>query len=75
MSDLKIAVIVADSDEYVPFAKAVEKGDFEEYSFLGRKGHKFTVKTQKGSATVYSLHCGIGMVNAAAAAALFSSFL
>ena len=73
MSDLKIAVIVADSDEYVPFAKAVEKGEFEEYSFLGRKGHKFTVKTQKGSATVYSLLCGIGMVNAAAAAAHFAT--
>lgn len=73
MSDLKIAVIVADSDEYVPFAKAVEKSEFEEYSFLGRKGHKFSVKTEKGSATVYSLLCGIGMVNAAAAAAHFAT--
>ena len=73
MSNLKIAVIVADSDEYLPFAERVEKGEYENYSFLGRKGHKFTVNTEKGRAEVYSLHCGIGMVNAAAAAAHFAT--
>lgn len=73
MKDLKIAVIVADADEYKPLAEAIEKGEYEEYSFLGRKGHKFTVKTKNGSATVYSILCGIGMVNAAAAAAHFST--
>ncbi len=73
MKDLKIAIIVADVDEYKPLALRIEKGEFEEYSFLGRKGHKFTVKTEKGVATVYSLLCGIGMINAAAAAAHFKT--
>ncbi len=69
MRDLKIAIIVADVDEYKPLALRIEKGEYEEYSFLGRKGHKFNV----GNATVYSLLCGIGMVNAAAAAAHFKT--
>ncbi len=69
MRDLKIAIIVADVDEYKPLAQRIEKGEYEEYSFLGRKGHKFNI----GNSTVYSLLCGIGMVNAAAAAAHFKT--
>lgn len=73
MKNLKIAVIVADVDEYKPLAERIEKGNFEKYSFLGRTGHKFSVTAQNGKATVYSLLCGIGMVNAAAAAAHFKT--
>lgn len=68
MKELKIGIVVADIDEYLPFAKTIEKGEFEEYSFLGRKGHKFTVKTDNGIANVVSILCGIGKVNATAAA-------
>ncbi len=71
MSNLKIAIIVADKDEYKPLAECIENGEYEEYSFLGRKGHKFNISTDKGKADVYSLLCGIGMINAAAAAAHF----
>ena len=71
MKNFKIAVIVADVDEYKPLAERIEKGGYEEYSFLGRRGHKFTVKTENGSATVCTLLCGIGMINAAAAASHF----
>ncbi len=73
MKDFKIAIIVADVDEYKPLAERIEQGDYEDYSFLGRKGHKFSVKTDNGSAIVYSLLCGIGMINAAAAAAHFET--
>ncbi len=73
MKDLKIAVIVADADEYKPLAERIEKGEYENYSFLGRIGHKFSVETEQGKASVYTLLCGIGMVNAAAAAAHFET--
>lgn len=68
MKELKIGIVVADIDEYKPLAKRIENGKFEKYSFLSRIGHKFSVKTENGNATVISLLCGIGKVNAAAAA-------
>lgn len=71
MKYLKIGIIVADMDEYKPLAERVEKGEYEEYSFLGRKGHKFTISAKEGKAQVYSIFCGIGKVNAATAAAHF----
>ena len=67
MKELKIGIVVADIDEYLPFEQSIEKGEFVTYSFLGRKGHKFSVKTEKGVANVISLLCGIGKVNATAA--------
>lgn len=68
MNKLKIGIIVADVDEYKPFSAEIEKGEFESYSFLGRTGHKFCVSTNGGVANVISILCGIGKVNAAAAA-------
>lgn len=62
---MKIGIIVADSDEYKPLEAIIEKGEFSNYSFLGRKGHSFSV----ANCEVVSLLCGIGKVNAAAAAA------
>lgn len=71
MNELKIGVIVADTDEYKPFAQRVEQDDFKQHTYLSRIGHEFTVFTENGTATVYSLLCGIGKVNAAVAAAHF----
>ncbi len=68
MKELKIGIIVADIDEYKPFARSIENGEFKKYSVLNRIGHEFTVKTQDKTARVISLLCGIGKVNAAAAA-------
>lgn len=64
---MKIGIIVADVDEYKPLADFIEKNEFSRYSFLGRLGHKFSV----GKTEVISILCGIGKVNAAAAAAHF----
>ncbi len=64
---MKIGIIVADIDEYKPLAEFIEQNDFSEYSFLGRKGHRFFI----GNTEVLSLLCGIGKVNAAAATAHF----
>lgn len=66
--NLKIGIIVADVDEYKPFAEFIEKGKYEDFSFLKRQGHKFTIETNKGEAEVISVLCGIGKVNATAAA-------
>ena len=68
MKDLKIGIVVADVEEYEPFAARIEKGEYEKYSFLGRKGHKFTVTTGMGRAEVISVLSGIGKVNATAVA-------
>lgn len=64
MSNLKIGIVVADSDEYAPLEEYIKKGEYSDYSFLGRKGHKFTVSKVE----VISILCGIGKVNATAAA-------
>ena len=36
MSEFKIGIIVADVDEYVPLAKRIESGEYEEYSYLSQ---------------------------------------
>ncbi len=68
MAEIKIGIIVADIDEYKPFGDRVEAGSFKKYSVLGRTGHCFTISTDMGKAEVVSVLCGIGKVNAAAAA-------
>lgn len=68
MDKLKIGIIIADIDEYKPFAETIEKGEFSHYSFLSRKGHQFEITKGDKKADVISILCGIGKVNAAAAA-------
>ena len=67
MKNIKIGIVVADCDEYKPLANIIEEGEYADYSFLGRTGHKFTINTENGKAEVISILCGIGKVNAAAA--------
>ena len=66
--NLKIGIVVADIDEYKPFAAYIEKGEYETFNFLRRQGHKFTVEKKCKKADVISILCGIGKVNATAAA-------
>lgn len=68
MKEVKVGIIVADADEYEPFAQTIEKGEYCDYSFLRRRAHKFSIETEKGKANVISILCGIGKVNAAACA-------
>lgn len=67
----KIGIIVADSDEYKPLFSYISNKNFEEYSFLGRMGHKFFIEGENTRAEVISILCGIGKVNAAAIATHF----
>lgn len=67
MENLKIGIVVADVDEYKPFAAYIEKGEHETFTFMRRQGHKFSVESNGKRAEIISLLCGIGKVNAAAA--------
>lgn len=60
----KIGLIVADTDEFSPLAKIIKQGNYSEDAFLKRKILKFV----SGNAEIIAIHCGIGKVNAAAAA-------
>lgn len=63
----KIGIIVADDDEFKPLADTVTRGEFSESFFLKRRILNF----KTGNADVFAILCGIGKVNAAAAAAHF----
>lgn len=69
MKEVKIGIVVADTDEYRPLEDFIKSGEYSEYKFLGRLGHKFYVATENGRAEVISILCGIGKVNAAAVTA------
>jgi adenosylhomocysteine nucleosidase len=58
----KIGIIVADDGEYTPLTEKLENS--ENVGFFGRECRIFKI----GDNTVYALLCGIGNVNAAAAA-------
>ncbi len=64
MENLKIGIVIADDMEYAPFAQM----GGEEAPYFGRAGHKFTFKNESREITLWSVYCGIGKVNAAAAA-------
>ena len=68
MNNLKIGIVVADGDEYKALAEYIEAGCYETYNFLGRTGHSFTLPSSNGEVKVISILCGIGKVNATAAA-------
>ena len=68
MKKIKIGIVVADIEEYKPLKEYAESKEYTDYSFLGRQGHSFKVKTENATAEVVSILSGIGKVNATAAA-------
>ena len=65
---LKIGYIVADEDEYAPLRIAAGKYSAKRCDFYSREGHLFAFEKDGKTITVHSILCGIGMVNASAAA-------
>lgn len=61
----KIGIIVADADEFAPLEERIKKSEYTEKAFLKRKILEFNMQGIEISAVL----CGIGKVNAAAAAA------
>ena len=64
MKTLKIGIVIADDMEYAPF---MNMGG-EEKPYFGRAGHSFVFEKEDKRIEVRSVYCGIGKVNAAAAA-------
>ena len=64
MEKIKIGIVIADIDEYLPLEKKMDILGGTPIKIAGRRAHKFTV----GNTDVTSVLCGIGKVNAAVAA-------
>ncbi len=64
MSNLRIGVIVADIDEYLPFVEDVKEYNPKKYPYFNRDAISFNIKGNE----VICINCGIGKVNAATAA-------
>ncbi len=60
----KIGVVIADRDEYLPLKGAAADFGVKPFDVIGREGIKFDFCGSE----VYCINCGIGKVNAAAAA-------
>ncbi len=67
-NELKIGYIVADEDEYAPLRELTVSLSAKRADFYKREGHIFSFEKGGKKITVHSVLCGIGMVNAAAAA-------
>lgn len=65
---LKVGIIIADEDEYAPLRKRVEELSAYRDDFYKREGHSFSFFEDGKTIKVHTVLCGIGMVNAAAAA-------
>lgn len=72
-NELKIGYIVADEDEYAPLRDMAEELSAKRSDFYKREGHIFSFFKEDRKITVHSVLCGIGMVNAAAAAVFLSA--
>ena len=64
----KIAIIIADIDEYKNLYSLLPKNT-EKTDVFGMESHKFVIKNVNGDLSVQTVCCGIGKVNAAVAGA------
>lgn len=65
----KIGLIIADESEYIMIRKKAEECGAERFDFFSREGHRFELSGYE----LYTVLCGVGMVNAAAAATYFAT--
>jgi len=68
MGNLKIGVVVADVEEYKPLCELWAKSEIPSKMEIERDNNSYLLKTESGEAEVLCINCGIGKVNAAAAA-------
>lgn len=68
METLKIGVVVADVEEYKPLCELWAESELPAKMKIARDNNSYLLKTEKGEAEVLCINCGIGKVNAAAAA-------
>lgn len=65
---LKIGVVIADLDEYKPIYTYAQKYNAEDIFIANRQGHLFNIEIEGKQIQIKTILCGIGKVNAAAAA-------
>lgn len=70
---LKIGYVVADEDEYAPLRSVADEYSAKRSDFFTREGHLFTLEKDGKTIEIHSILCGIGMVNAAAAATFLAN--
>lgn len=68
MKRLKIGVVVADVEEYKPLCELWQNFSCDSGIKMSRYNNAYLLKTQNGEAELVCINCGIGKVNAAAAA-------
>lgn len=66
--DIKIGVVIADSEEFAPFEHYTKNGSEEQITVLSRKGVSFKISGENNTAQVVCVVSKIGKVNAAAVA-------
>lgn len=72
-SEITVGIVIADDQEYIPMLAESEKRNGREINLFGYMGHEFLLIKDKLTIKVMTLKCGIGMVNAATAAAYLVS--
>lgn len=65
---IKIGMVIADTMEYLPLDAYVKKHGGRECDFFTRKGHFLSFTENGRTVEIHAVLCGIGMVNATAAA-------
>ena len=68
MSNIKIGVIVADVEEYKPLCESLAESEISAPIKMQRDNNAYLLKGENADAELYCVNCGIGKVNAAAAA-------
>lgn len=66
--NLKIGVVIADSEEFAPFKAYTENASTKQIEVLSRNGVTFCLEGEKNTAEVTCVVCKIGKVNSAAVA-------
>lgn len=69
---IKIGIVIADECEYAPLREMTDLG-IQRADFFKREGHLFEFFSGKRKIIVHTILCGIGMVNAAAAATFLAT--
>ncbi|MEG1886627.1 MAG: 5'-methylthioadenosine/S-adenosylhomocysteine nucleosidase [Oscillospiraceae bacterium] len=72
-NELKIAVIIADDAEYEPIKNIIAQKRGREQNMFERMGHCYEFEKNGKKIVVNTVLCGIGMVNAAAAAMYYAA--
>ena len=64
-NELKVGIVVADSDEYAPIKDKIAELGAKKADFYAREGLSFEFKEKDKTVKVHIVNCGVGMVNAA----------